>query len=197
MRVPGLRIIYKMSGSEIKKYVVLSGGLSTFEGGVQEPMVLLDGVPFTTGEETVAEQLAHMNPGQIEKIEVLKFGNAAIYGARSGNGVLVITTRNGSAEQAAPTTVDRSTMQSINLPGYASTSKFESPDYSLPASADDRLDVRSTLYWNPWLTAKDKENITISFYAADIPTRYRIVVQGLSRDRKPYRAEKVIVIGDR
>ena len=38
-----------------------------------------------------------MNPGDIETIEVLKdAASAAIYGARGANGVIIVTTKNGS-----------------------------------------------------------------------------------------------------
>ncbi|MXV13803.1 SusC/RagA family TonB-linked outer membrane protein [Hufsiella ginkgonis] len=58
-----------------------------------EPMVVLDGVVFF-GE------LSEINPMDIETIDVLKdASSAAIFGARSANGVLMITTKKGKTEK--------------------------------------------------------------------------------------------------
>lgn len=195
-RIPGLRVVYKATpDGTVKKYVVLSGSLSTFSAQPepQEPILVIDGVTQNNNDESVGEMIARMSHAEIENIEVMKFGNAAIYGARSANGAILITTRKGGEEEQRQRP-DLSKMLPLRLRGYASATGFDSPDYSIPSTADDRLDARTTVYWNPSVTTDDRDNITISFYAADIPTQYRIVVEGLSRDRKPYRAEKVITI---
>jgi hypothetical protein len=36
--------------------------------------------------------------------------------------------------------------------------------------------------------------LTVSFYAADIPTNYRIVVEGVTADGQAIRGEKIIVV---
>lgn len=62
-------------------------GTSTFEGGVK-PLFVVDGVPF--------ESIDDINPSDIESIEVLKdAASAAIYGSRSANGVILISTKQG------------------------------------------------------------------------------------------------------
>ena len=63
-------------------------GASTFEAEV-EPLIVLDGFPYDGN-------LRDINPDNIENITVLKDGVAAsIYGARSANGVIVVTTKRG------------------------------------------------------------------------------------------------------
>jgi TonB-dependent SusC/RagA subfamily outer membrane receptor len=61
-------------------------GPSTFSGSV-EALVIVDGT------ETSARSLLAMDPGDVERIRVLKDGSAAMYGVRGANGVLIITTR--------------------------------------------------------------------------------------------------------
>jgi TonB-linked SusC/RagA family outer membrane protein len=57
--------------------------------GGTTPLVLIDGVPGDINQ---------VNPRDIENIAVLKdAGSAAIYGARAANGVILVTTRRGSA----------------------------------------------------------------------------------------------------
>ncbi len=64
-------------------------GISTLSGNAQ-PLIVVDGFPIEGGLDTV-------NPYEIESINVLKDASAAsIYGARSANGVVVITTKKGA-----------------------------------------------------------------------------------------------------
>jgi TonB-linked SusC/RagA family outer membrane protein len=55
-----------------------------------DPLYVIDGV-----QTTDAYVLNSINPSDIEQMNVLKDGAAAIYGARASNGVVVITTKNG------------------------------------------------------------------------------------------------------
>ncbi|WP_237488212.1 SusC/RagA family TonB-linked outer membrane protein [Hufsiella ginkgonis] len=58
-------------------------------GGHNDPLLILDGTIFY-GE------LSEINPDDIEQIDVLKDASAAaVYGAKSANGVLIITTKKG------------------------------------------------------------------------------------------------------
>jgi len=58
------------------------------------PLVIIDGVPRGTDE------LSHLNPEDIASFSVLKDGSAAIYGARAANGVILVTTKNGTRGKA-------------------------------------------------------------------------------------------------
>ncbi|MBT8235181.1 MAG: TonB-dependent receptor [Bacteroidia bacterium] len=62
------------------------------------PLYIIDGVQ--TDNPSI---LNSINPGDIEQMNVLKDGAAAIYGARASNGVVIITTKRGSYNQAEPT----------------------------------------------------------------------------------------------
>ncbi|MDO5987619.1 SusC/RagA family TonB-linked outer membrane protein [Flavivirga amylovorans] len=65
-------------------------GISTITGN-SSPLVVIDGFPTDEG-------LSSINPNNIEKITFLRDGAAAsIWGAQSSNGVIVITTKKGSA----------------------------------------------------------------------------------------------------
>lgn len=73
-----------------------------------EPLIVIDGVPydtdisedfnFATANEEDFGALLNITPSNIQSIEVLKDASAtAIYGTKGANGVLLITTKNGSA----------------------------------------------------------------------------------------------------
>ncbi|MCG8583044.1 MAG: SusC/RagA family TonB-linked outer membrane protein [Bacteroidales bacterium] len=67
-------------------------------GVVASPLIVVDGFPIEGEFESV-------NPNDIESVTILKDAAAAsIWGARSGNGVIVITTK--KAKKAQPTTVE-------------------------------------------------------------------------------------------
>jgi TonB-dependent SusC/RagA subfamily outer membrane receptor len=61
--------------------------------GDNEPLYVIDGMPV---EVTTGHGLSWLNPGDIQRIEVLKDASAtAVYGMRGANGVVLITTRHG------------------------------------------------------------------------------------------------------
>lgn len=60
------------------------------------PLYVVDGMPLED-----ASAFTQINPNDIESIDVLKdAASAAIYGSRGGNGVVLVTTKNGKAGQA-------------------------------------------------------------------------------------------------
>lgn len=73
-------------------------GTSSISGG-NEPLYVIDGIPVTSsGTIGKSNPLADINFNDIESFEVLKDASAAaIYGARASNGVVLITTKSGTA----------------------------------------------------------------------------------------------------
>lgn len=66
-----------------------------------DPLYVVDGVAMTN--------IQFLNPGDIQNIEVLKDASAtSIYGARGSNGVILITTKRGSANKGVNVTYDGS-----------------------------------------------------------------------------------------
>lgn len=64
-------------------------GVSTM--GNNDPLIVIDGLISSTST------LNNLNPSDIENVSVLKdAGSAAIYGSRSANGVILVTTKKGS-----------------------------------------------------------------------------------------------------
>lgn len=102
--------------------------------GNAEPLYVVDGIPMQGNEGMMggtnvnaSSGLAGINPNDIESIDILKDASAtAIYGARASNGVVMITTKRGSAGetrvdyngyvgfQAVPSRIDM-----MNLQEYA------------------------------------------------------------------------------
>ena len=177
-------------------FTSLEGGVSSFGSTkAQEPLVLIDNVVVNNMIGGPAAQIEQINPAEVESIEVSKFGNNAAYGARGGNGIIAIHTgRNRLAERSALGAYDKTLLKPVPVKGYSVKRKFISPDYSTPEKNVAIPDSRTTIYWNPLVPLKDQPSV-VSFYAADSPTRYRIVVEGVTKEGKPVRAEKIITIG--
>ncbi|MGM9825036.1 MAG: SusC/RagA family TonB-linked outer membrane protein [Paludibacteraceae bacterium] len=66
-----------------------------------DPLIVIDGLAMDNdGIKGVANPLSMVNPNDIESFTVLKDASAtAIYGSRASNGVIIITTKKGSANQ--------------------------------------------------------------------------------------------------
>ena len=62
------------------------------------PLFIIDGV-----QTDDPNALNNLNPSDIDQMNVLKDGAAAIYGARAANGVVIITTKGGGYNQDKPT----------------------------------------------------------------------------------------------
>ena len=173
-RVPGLIVV--------DGYIRL-GGLSSFMGSAaSEPLIILDGVQVTSGG---TERLNQINPDMVERVDVIKYGGGAIYGSRGANGVIIVTTKSGNDRANSQYVGDFA--QHIKVMGYSSPATFVAPDYSKVKINNDQADNRSTLYWAPQVITDKIGNAAISFYAADSPTTYRIVVEGVSANGKPVR----------
>lgn len=70
-------------------------GVSTM--GNNDPLIVIDGLISS------ASTLNNLNPNDIENVSVLKdAGSAAIYGSRSANGVILVTTKKGSKSGGKP-----------------------------------------------------------------------------------------------
>lgn len=81
------------SGSSIR----IRGGSSL--NASNDPLIVIDGVPVDNNTISgAANPLALINPNDIESFNILKDASAAaIYGNRAANGVIIITTKKGTA----------------------------------------------------------------------------------------------------
>lgn len=102
--------------------------------GNNQPLFVVDGVPFDGGtnqqtgfgggNSVVSSRFLDLDPNNIEKVEILKGLSAAVlYGQQGRNGVVLITTKNGSSKnlnKKFEVAVSQSvyTTQISNLPDY-------------------------------------------------------------------------------
>ncbi|MDR9366585.1 MAG: SusC/RagA family TonB-linked outer membrane protein [Balneolaceae bacterium] len=107
-RVAGVNVSNIGSGVAGSSRVVIRGNTSL--SGNNEPLYVIDGVPMDNtqlgsasmwGGSDWGDGLTSLNPDDIEDISVLKGASAAaLYGSRASNGVVMITTKDGSGAGA-------------------------------------------------------------------------------------------------
>ena len=144
-----------------------------------DPLYVVDGVPVGTGSGAIA----FLSPQDIETMQILKdASSAAIYGSRAANGVVLITTKGGSADKgpqvnfsayAAVQNVKRSyevlnTSEYLDLMDELGSSAFSYP-------GDARADLTDRTDWfketfKPGLT----QNYQVSVSNASEDTRYYV-----------------------
>jgi TonB-linked SusC/RagA family outer membrane protein len=115
-KVPGLIISdrggYPGSTSDVDMYI---RGKSTLNNN--SPLILIDGI--------VASNFSYLSPQDIESLNVLKDGAAAIYGARAANGVILITTKRGAVGKAKVSLSSSYTLTTFsNSPNQMNSEQF-------------------------------------------------------------------------
>lgn len=139
------------------------------------PLVLLDGVPVLNMDKFI-----EYDPLKIRKLEVVSrtyfLGNLAF------NGIANFITYNGKMEgyELDP----RATL--IDYKGLQIQREFMAPVYENQAQIDSRSpDFRHLLHWSANINTSSKGKINTAFYTSDVPGKYAIVLQGISKQGQP------------
>ncbi|WP_373495829.1 SusC/RagA family TonB-linked outer membrane protein [Aquiflexum sp.] len=103
-RVAGVNVTNVASGPAGSSRVIIRGNTSL--QGNNQPLYVVDGIPMDNtnfgqagvwGGSDGGDGMTSINPDDIESMTVLKGASAAaLYGARAGNGVILITTKRGT-----------------------------------------------------------------------------------------------------
>ena len=144
--VPGLVFNRNTINGQAGQTDISIRGTSTLLANNQ-PLIIVDGFPYNG-------DLANLNPNDYESITVLKDAAAAsIWGVRSGNGVIVLTTKKGKRNQ--PLTAEVNT----NITVAGKPDLYYNPNF-LPSN--DFINFEQNLF-------------SKGYYAADLNTGYKAV----------------------
>ena len=97
-KVSGVQIMSNSGSPTAGSSIRIRGGASL--NASNDPLIVLDGVPLEPGGISGNDNnfMSLINPNDIESMTVLKDASStAIYGSRASNGVILITTKKGSA----------------------------------------------------------------------------------------------------
>ncbi len=162
----------------------------------EKPLFLLDNII------TDFENIRDLRVEIIDFVEVLKGSRAAIYGSRASHGVIAIYTKSirGKIEEPSMEEADTFEVYEPNEiirfvhPGYYSAREFYAPVYNSDEKDYSKPDYRTTIFWKPDIKFNTQGQTKIYFYSADIPTTYRIDLQGITSDGVPLRLEDFIIV---
>jgi len=161
--------------SRAKPVISRNYGLS-IRGGRVPPLILVNNFEVQDFSSVLAEEVSF--------VDILSPARSAIYGSRGMGGVISIHTKRGH-ENSDIENKKRSGIINFIHPGYYKARKFYEPNYKVEKPEHKKFDYRSTIYWNPILKLDEKGKAKVSFYAADIPTTYRVELQGITTDGSP------------
>jgi TonB-dependent SusC/RagA subfamily outer membrane receptor len=144
-------------------------GISSLYGNT-DPLFLVDGI------QVDPEYALSMNPYDVERIEVLKGPETAIYGSRGANGVIAIYTKRGKFMKKG--------VLDFKMLGYVTPKEYYEPGLEY-RSDDPFADDRRTILWTSSVTSNSEGEASVSFYTSDLKGTYYIQIEGISSDGIP------------
>jgi TonB-linked SusC/RagA family outer membrane protein len=125
-KVAGLNITPPAAGAGASNQIRLRGQVG-FAGADNSPLIVINGLPLDQGVRNAegngqqrdrGDNLANINPDDIESVTVLKGATAAaLYGSRAARGAIIITTKSGEKNQGIGVdfTSSYTTSQALNF----------------------------------------------------------------------------------
>ncbi len=165
--------------------------ISNATGGGMPSLTWRGGTPTLFLNELQMDASALQNI-PVTDVAYIKVFRPPFFGAPGGGagGAIAVYTKKGNEQpvnQASPG------LEKGILVGYAPPKEFYSPDYSKESPMNEVTDVRTTLYWAPYiLTDAGNRRVTISFYNNDISNRLRVILEGMNEEGRLTRVEKII-----
>lgn len=95
--------------------------------------------------------------------------------------MIEITSKRGASEYVgAPAT----NVNTLAISGFSAQREFYAPLYDSESNNPKNADLRSTIYWDPNIVTNPEGKAQVSYYTADQPGTYRVVVEGINIDGK-------------
>jgi hypothetical protein len=140
-----------------------------------EPLILIDGVPFFD-----ANELFQQDPAKLRRLDLMNREYAIGY--QYFDGIVNVTTYkgdlNGIQLNTHPLVLD--------YPGIPEQREFFSPKYESEDQVNSRMpDYRTLLYWSPRILTDKQNKKAVDFYTSDLPGNYAAVIMGLSESGEP------------
>ncbi len=160
-KIAGLQVVRSSDGPAGSSKILLRGSNSLT--GSNQPLIVVDGVPidnFTGAPDNGywnraldrGNGIADINPDDIETLSVLKGPSAAaLYGSRAGNGVILITTKSGRAQDGLGISVSST---------YGTSSIFTNPEVqnTFGQGMNGGYNALLTTSWGPQATGQAVTN---------------------------------------
>ncbi|HEY4287117.1 MAG TPA: hypothetical protein VGN00_08465 [Puia sp.] len=137
-----------------------------------------------------AQQLQSTPVTDIAYVKVFRPGSGVGFGGGSGGTIAVYTKKGGDAKRTDP---NFKGLARAILIGYSMPKEFYVPNYLENSAENEGEDLRTTLYWKPFvLTDKENRHLDVDFFNNDITKKLRIVLEGFNEDGKLTHIERII-----
>ncbi len=164
-------------------------GLQITGGGAQVNLSWRGATPALFLNEMISD-VSMIQSMPVTDIAYIKVLRPPFFGAPGGGGggAIAIYTKKGGGRRDDPS---KKGMETTMLSGYSRFREFYSPTYEKETPME--ADVRSTLYWNPYIiTNKKTPRFRIEFYNNDISKKLLMVLEGINTDGKMTRTIKLL-----
>ena len=157
--------------------------------GAGSPLFILDGVRVDD------DAISTIQSTDVEKVEVFKGPEAAIFGAGANGGVIAVYTKRGDRNYRGQDKGPSPGLLVIKLPGYYQAKEFYQPRYGAPVLNAPASDPRRlTLYWDPEFSTDIKGQGEFLFYTADGGGNFQIATEGVSLGGDPSQGKATIYV---
>lgn len=177
----------QQSGLPNLRTILIASGKYQSDDQIGSIKFALDGVlveDYGSDHSTTNWLLNSFNVDDIGQIDIIKGPLAAGYFQGKQELVIAITTkRGGESYNARYIATNRAVWTPL---GYQQPIEKYSPRYDQPSAELNKLDMRTTIYWKPDVAIKDGK-AHFSFYNADSPSSYNVVIEGVSTEGKIFR----------
>ena len=161
-------------------------------GPIPKPIqIILNGFPIydTQTAKMILETL------QLRDIEQIDYNKEAAEGLAwfpmTGSAFIAITLK----KEAEPYDYMPKNIQQVQLLGHQKPVAFYSPKYETPQLKNSEShDLRTTIYWNPYIQTNRRGKAFVEFYTADGDSPYSVVIEGGTQNGKLIRFEKEMIV---
>jgi len=137
-----------------------------------------------------ASQLQNTPVTDIAFVKVFRPGSGVGFGGGSGGTIAVYTKKGGDEKRTDP---NFKGLARAILIGYSMPKEFYVPNYLENSAENEGEDLRTTLYWKPFvLTDKDNKHLNVDFFNNDITKKLRLVLEGFNEEGKLTHIERII-----
>ena len=149
-----------------------------------DPLILLDGLPVFKADEIIS-----FDPLKLKKMEIVT--HTFYTGPVAHAGIVSYSTYDGTP---GGFTLPSNAIVS-DYPGFLYERSFYSPAYETQQELQSRIpDFRNVLDWEPEVKTNGEGKHLISFYTSDLPGKYLIVAEGISKNGLCGSASAVITV---
>ncbi|MBR5105617.1 MAG: hypothetical protein IKU93_04175 [Alistipes sp.] len=153
-----------------------SGGITTVELDMDDktdlmPAVYVNGTQMDMGAIDAYPMSEVLSVSYLDKFESMAAGMG------SETGAIILHVKDINAREKFLI----NSMAEVVVPGYAAPAEFYAPDYSVK-NDKSKKDNRTTIAWVPSLQSNSLGDASISFWTADRPSNYRVVIEGITAE---------------